>query len=94
MFVAAESFMNQMGKGFTTFDRDNDGKGNGNCATIMQAGWWFKNCATMLGTGPYGNSTTTCGADNACNFWEGFGPLAATNLKTFEMKIRPMPVTG
>ena len=36
------------GKKFTTSDRDNDGKGNGNCADINGGGWWYVRCSRVF----------------------------------------------
>ena len=32
------------GQYFSTYDRDNDGWGGGNCAYKFQGGWWYRSC--------------------------------------------------
>jgi len=39
---------------FSTKDRDQDKRGNVNCAELYKAGWWHDYCKDALLTGPYG----------------------------------------
>ncbi|XP_060658927.1 angiopoietin-related protein 7-like [Drosophila nasuta] len=39
---------------FTTFDRDNDESGVGNCAVIYKSGWWYRKCYSCNLNAPYG----------------------------------------
>ena len=38
---------------FSTYDEDNDVKSDGNCASLLVAGWWYNNCFSALLTGPH-----------------------------------------
>lgn len=77
--TAGDSFSIANGMNFTTKDEDHDGKSDGNCAELTNAGWWFKNCFQALLTGRYGQGIIW-------SAWKGFG----YSLKSCEMKLRTL----
>ena len=40
-----DAFAYHNGQYFTTYDRDNDFRSNGNCGYFEQGGWWYRSCA-------------------------------------------------
>lgn len=42
-----DSLVDGVSRAFSTPDRDNDNKINGNCALALKSGWWFNNCADV-----------------------------------------------
>ena len=69
------------GMKFTTSDSDND-RHNGNCASLVEGGWWFNSCFEAFLTGPH----TGGGRETARIIW--YSP-AATQQQFVEMKVRP-----
>ena len=75
---------------FSTFDRDNDGIGNTNCARLYGGGWWYHNIECFDSnlnmayryTGS-GASRRTAGVEWTRDGQRDFYPYV-------EMKIRPM----
>ncbi|XP_066923909.1 microfibril-associated glycoprotein 4-like [Clytia hemisphaerica] len=48
-----ELFKRPQGQKFSTFDQDNDSKGNGACSSLYPGGWWFSNCHDDFMNGQY-----------------------------------------
>ena len=69
---------------FTTFDRDNDLYGNGNCASRLEGGWWFKCCHFSSLNSLYPKSPTT---SNTYMSWGTIDNYHG-NIYYSEMKIR------
>ena len=82
------------GQQFSTKDKDNDGSGNGPCATYRRGAWWYKSegwaCALSNLNGPY----RTPEDNRQNNFPQGHGLVwetwrgPFTSLKKVQMKIR------
>uniref|UniRef100_A0A2M4BTA5 Putative ficolin n=2 Tax=Anopheles marajoara TaxID=58244 RepID=A0A2M4BTA5_9DIPT len=53
--TAGDSLIYNKGMKFSTSDRDNDEKYNGNCAVECDAGWWFNDCGLTYLNGLYRN---------------------------------------
>ena len=68
---------------FTTKDKDNDDKNNGNCALDYKGGWWYKSCHQANPNGLYKGGSHAQGIT-----WESFRGQAYS-LKHTEIKIRP-----
>lgn len=69
------------GKNFTTYDKDNDGRNDRNCADIKGGGWWHGSCGSCNLNGVYGGDDTK---KLKFNYWSGNQLLNGA-----EMKIRP-----
>ncbi|XP_023303417.2 fibrinogen-like protein 1 [Lucilia cuprina] len=50
---AGDALSEQVGKKFTTLDRDNDGSKLHNCAKLWHSAWWFGYCHQSHLNGPY-----------------------------------------
>ncbi|XP_060656879.1 ficolin-1-like [Drosophila nasuta] len=62
---------------FTTFDRDNDEAGDGNCAKWYKSGWWYEYCYSCNLNAPYGDHLY---------WWLGY----KVKLEEAKMLIRPI----
>ena len=77
---------NLNGMQFSTWDRDNDNWGNGNCVTHYGGhGWWYNSCFNCKLNGPY-----ICGAVERNSFGVIWGTFRGHthSLKYTEMKMR------
>ncbi|XP_034481254.1 fibrinogen-like protein 1 [Drosophila innubila] len=84
--TAGDSFSRHRGSKFSTFDRDNDGRSDRNCAEVKTGGWWYRssyNCEYCQLTGTYGNNNFLKGVN-----WYDFG-RSEYSLKKAVMMIRP-----
>ena len=87
--TAGDSFYGDQtlnGMQFSTWDRDNDNRPNGNCVTSFDGhGWWYNNCFNCKLNGPY-----ICGAPERLSFGVIWGTFRghAHSLKYTEMKMR------
>lgn len=52
-----DSFRDNNGMKFSTFDRDNDEDANIHCAKERQGAWWYKNCYDSSLNGKFVQST-------------------------------------
>ena len=73
---------------FSTYDEDNDVKSDGNCASLLVAGWWYNNCFSALLTGPH---STPAGADSFAKLsWRIYdGNFAYVYFPNVVMMVRP-----
>ena len=84
--VLGDSLSSHNGYGFTTYDHDVDGNGDGNCAAgIIKAAWWYQNCYWSNLNGLYlrGNHSSRQ-RGLSWNAWKG----DKYALKRSELKIR------
>ncbi|XP_034490552.1 angiopoietin-related protein 2-like isoform X6 [Drosophila innubila] len=84
--TAGDSFSDHYGSKFSTFDRDNDGRSNLNCAELNTGAWWYRSsgsCQYCQLTGTYGNNDQDKGVN-----WDAFQG-AYYSLKKAVMMIRP-----
>ena len=72
---------------FSTYDNDNDGLNDQNCAQLLSGGFWFEACYHVHLNGIYGGDI---GAGTALSM-DGLptGP-ARQPLRALTMKIRPV----
>lgn len=61
---------------FYTKDKDNDDK----CADRKKGGWWYRNCTAANPNGLYEENEL---------YWGKTGSTLISDLKTFQMVIRP-----
>ncbi|XP_071836740.1 angiopoietin-related protein 1-like [Apostichopus japonicus] len=96
---------NNLGKAFSTYDRDNDDCNAFNCANRHRSGWWHSDhwCATCDNNNGYcdqfhvsGSCHSVCTSDNLNGDYNGVGGEnvfsnhnAYCSLNFTEMKIRP-----
>jgi len=74
-----------LGKGFSTFDVDNDEKPF-SCAVRFHGAWWFRNCHVSHLNGAYSASSQVLWGNGIMwHAWKG----EYYSLKAAEMKIRP-----
>ncbi|XP_034484270.1 fibrinogen-like protein 1 [Drosophila innubila] len=69
---------------FTTFDRDNDGWGTGNCAEYYASGWWYNFFGNSNLNGKYFDREVHNEQSIWWYNWKGYRAL-----KTVKMMIRP-----
>ncbi|XP_065354617.1 ryncolin-1-like [Calliphora vicina] len=74
--------LKHVGYKFTTRDRDNDIKVNGNCAQLYKGAWWYFSCHFSNLNGEYGKKTDGQGIN-----WSTFSGYH-TSLKYVKMMIR------
>ena len=67
------------GKGFTTYDQDNDNRNNENCAEVKGGGWWHGNCGTCNLNGVYGEDSVK---KLKFDYWSGNQFLNGVEMKT------------
>ncbi|XP_011189968.3 angiopoietin-related protein 1 [Zeugodacus cucurbitae] len=77
---AGDSLTPQSGYKFSTYDRDNDTWGGGNCAKKYEGGWWYHICYRSHLNGVYGD-------DNAGVNWCAIKEYES--LAFVQMMIRP-----
>ncbi|XP_034486965.1 angiopoietin-related protein 2-like [Drosophila innubila] len=80
---AGDSLKYHRGMSFTTFDRDNDLRSNGNCADSSSGGWWYANCTVSNLAGAYNDNRFDKGI-----IWKTFRGKNYS-LKQAVMLIRP-----
>ncbi|XP_055843950.1 angiopoietin-related protein 2 isoform X2 [Episyrphus balteatus] len=86
---AGDSFTFQAGNKFSTFDNDNDGWVEGNCAQAHTGAWWYAACEMSNLNGQYLRGEVDTSRALQGMYWETFhGPTYA--LKSVQMKIRPV----
>ena len=66
---------------FSTYDRDNDAKVDGNCAEISQSGWWHSNCFDSNLNGVYRFDVSI--SDKRGIFYAGWTGHTQSLAKTF-----------
>ncbi|XP_034490379.1 ryncolin-1-like [Drosophila innubila] len=84
--TAGDSFSFHRGSKFSTFDRDNDGRSDKNCAEEKTGAWWYISngyCQYCQLTGTYGNNEFDKGVN-----WHRFRG-SQYSLKTAVMMLRP-----
>ncbi|XP_034481215.1 ficolin-1-like isoform X2 [Drosophila innubila] len=84
--TAGDSFKWHRGGKFSTFDRDNDGRSDTNCAELKTGAWWYSSdgsCQICKLTGTYGNNDE----DEGVTWYSFRGPKYS--LKKAVMMIRP-----
>ena len=75
------------GMPFTTYDQDNDNKGEYNCAFRFKGAWWYKDCHYSNLNGLYLRGQHSSPSDGVnWKDWKGYH----YSLKKTEMKIRPV----
>lgn len=86
---AGDSFSFQAGNKFSTFDNDNDGWVEGNCAQAHTGAWWHAACEMSNLFGQYLHGEVDPSQQFQGMYWNDFhGPLYS--LKSVQMKIRPI----
>ncbi|XP_055913546.1 fibrinogen C domain-containing protein 1 isoform X2 [Eupeodes corollae] len=87
--TAGDSLSFQAGNKFSTFDNDNDGWVEGNCAQAHTGAWWHAACEMSNLNGQYLNGDVDPSQQFQGMYWNDFhGPLYS--LKSVQMKIRPI----
>lgn len=81
--TAGDSLGYHNGMSFTTKDRDNDKRGDYNCALYYKGAWWYKYCYKSNLNGLYLQGKKDC-KGLAWNEWK-----YCYSVKRSEMKIRP-----
>uniref|UniRef100_A0A8C5R931 Fibrinogen C-terminal domain-containing protein n=1 Tax=Leptobrachium leishanense TaxID=445787 RepID=A0A8C5R931_9ANUR len=84
--TAGDSLSYHKDNAFSTKDRDNDLKKNGNCAEVHRGAWWYNSCYQSNLNGEYlrgKHNLTRRGV-----VWRAFR-IDPYSLKVSEMKIRP-----
>ncbi len=91
--TAGDAMRRHAGMRFTTFDQDSDLLQEDNCAVVLLAAWWFRDCAAANLNGQYlkgyeGASGSSGGKGVYWADWAG----EDYSLKTVVMKVRPVSV--
>ena len=73
------------GMKFTTYDRDNDPWGSGNCASRWKGAWWYFSCQESNLNGRYLKAGVRSGQGIRWYYWKKDN----RSMKKTEMKIRP-----
>ncbi|KAL7371593.1 hypothetical protein ABVT39_001781 [Epinephelus coioides] len=85
---AGDSLSYHNGRQFSTFDRDQDTWGDGNCAKFHLGAFWYGHCQLANPNGVYrwGADSTLSRVGVEWHYWKGND----YSLKTISMKIRPV----
>ncbi|XP_072513251.1 microfibril-associated glycoprotein 4-like [Salminus brasiliensis] len=85
---AGDALKTHSGQKFTTFDKDQDSKSDGNCAKYNLGGFWYNYCHHANPNGIFlrGQDKTFYGVGNVWSTWKGH----EYGLKFISMKIRPV----
>ena len=75
-------------RSFTTYDRDYDSWGYGNCAEDREGAWWYDSCSHCQLTGKYYDGGST-GREYLGISWDEWKSTDPYSLKAAVMKIRP-----
>ena len=86
MLSKADSLRYHLGMKFSTKDQDNDDRSI-SCATWLEGGWWYRDCAYSNLNGHYYTGVNTSDDSVYWHHWRGY-----YSLKFSEMKIRPFDV--
>ncbi|XP_067643569.1 angiopoietin-related protein 7 isoform X2 [Eurosta solidaginis] len=92
---AGDSLTYHAGSKFSTFDNDNDGCVNCNCAQLRNGAWWYNWCDMSNLNGKYFNENENYNNTPIYEgmYWNGFGG-ATYSLKAVKMMIRPVDSDG
>ena len=82
--TAGDALGSHRGYPFTTKDRDNDSRGNNNCAVQYKGAWWYNNCFGTNLNGLYLHGKVSP-QGMSWYFWKN----NHYSVKRSEMKIRP-----
>ena len=82
--TAGNSLSNNNNMQFSTYDRDNDVSGAGNCADYNQGAWWYRGCGHSNLNGRYLGQSGNSGTGMWWYHWQS----SYQSLKKSEMKIR------
>ncbi|XP_053086134.1 microfibril-associated glycoprotein 4-like isoform X4 [Pangasianodon hypophthalmus] len=87
---AGDSLATNNGQKFSTFDKDQDSYGGGNCAKSYLGAFWYNQCHHANPNGIYlwGKDGTIFAIGNVWYHWKGYD----NGLKFIAMKIRPVSV--
>uniref|UniRef100_A0A671X117 Microfibril associated protein 4 n=1 Tax=Sparus aurata TaxID=8175 RepID=A0A671X117_SPAAU len=85
---AGDSLGYHSGQKFSTFDKDQDNKGDGNCARLRLGAFWYNGCFRANPNGVYrwGADGTVSAVGVEWSHWKGHD----YSLKSISMKIRPV----
>ncbi|XP_059149179.1 ficolin-1-like [Physella acuta] len=79
-----DGFLSHYDSKFSTYDRDNDGSADTNCAVLLQGGYWYSHCHVSNLNGLWGSTEQYKGL----NWYSLTGVHASVSYS--EMKIRPV----
>ncbi|EDO50047.1 predicted protein, partial [Nematostella vectensis] len=83
----AENSFGNVGREFTTKDRDHDAIPNGNCAYLYKGAWWHNSCHATNSNGLYLKGENNQRAQGVIWMtWKGWN----YSLKRIEMKVKPI----
>ncbi len=83
--TAGDSLTYNNGMKFSTYNRDNDKDGGGNCAVTWKGAWWYYNCHISNLNGLYLGAASRSEQGTNWQKWKNDG----RSMKKIEMKIRP-----
>lgn len=86
--TAGDSLNYHAGHKFSTFDLDNDGWKEGNCAQAHQGGWWYNECDMSNLNGRYLTGDVPGDQEYKGIYWNDFRGNSYS-LKASKMLIRP-----